>query len=90
MLSRYLPFDVLNIILEYDGRIKYLHKNGIYINIISKNDYRYNIVKSKINNQLPLVKHFNDGNNEYKFYIDIYFKNKELGLIFCRKILYIL
>ena len=22
----YLPFDILNIVLEYDGRIKYSHK----------------------------------------------------------------
>ena len=46
-----LPFDVLNLILEYDGRIKYLHKEQIYINIISKNDYRYNIIETIINNK---------------------------------------
>lgn len=33
------PFDVLNLILEYDGRIKYDYKERIYVNIISKNDY---------------------------------------------------
>lgn len=43
----YLPFDVLNIILQYDGRIQYLHKKHIYINIISKNDNRYNILEKK-------------------------------------------
>ena len=34
-----LPFDVLNLILEYDGRIKYSHKDKIYVNIISKNGW---------------------------------------------------
>ena len=42
-----LPFDVLNLILEYDGRIKYLHKQCIYINIIHKDDYRYSIIEKK-------------------------------------------
>jgi hypothetical protein len=82
-----LPFDVLNLILEYDGRIKYIHKKHIYINIISKNDYRYNIIKSKINTKINLINYFSIGNNGFKFYIDIYYKNSELGLIFCKKIL---
>jgi hypothetical protein len=47
----HLPFDVLNLILEYDGRIKYIHKERIFLNIISKNDYRYNIIQTKINNK---------------------------------------
>lgn len=85
MLISHLPFDVLNIILQYDGRIKYLHKKSIYVNIISKNDYRYDIIKKKINNKMNLIKHFNIGNNGLKFYIDIYYKNYELGLIFCKK-----
>ena len=36
------PQDILNLILEFDGRIKY--RKGEYINCISKNDYRYNIL----------------------------------------------
>ena len=42
-----LPFELLNIILEYDGRIKYKYKikNSIdyhkYVNIIHKHDQRY-------------------------------------------------
>jgi hypothetical protein len=86
MLS-YLPFDVLNIILQYDGRIKYLHKKRMYINIISKSDYRYKIIEKKINNRINLIQHFNMGNNGLKFYIDVYYKNYELGLIFSKKIL---
>jgi dTDP-D-glucose 4,6-dehydratase len=85
MIIPYLPFDVLNIILQYYGRIKYSHKNCIYVNIIHKNDYRYNIIYQKINNKLTLIKHFNIANNGLKFYIDIYYKNYELGLIFSKK-----
>jgi len=82
-----LPFDLLNLILEYDGRIKFIHKENIYINIICKNDYRYNIIKPKINNHINLIKIFNNSNNELKYFIDIYYKNQELGIIFCKKIL---
>jgi dTDP-D-glucose 4,6-dehydratase len=83
----YLPFDILNIILQYDGRIKYLHKERIYINIISKHDNRYAIIETKINIKMNLIQHLNIGNNGLKYFIDIYYKNKELGLIFCKKLL---
>ena len=87
MINIDLPFDILNIILEYDGRIKYIHKNRIYVNIISKNDYRYMVIREEINRKLNLINNLNIGNNGLKFYIDIYYKNHELGLIFCKKIL---
>lgn len=38
-----LPFEIITHILEYDGRIKY--RNGTYINQISSNDDRYEILK---------------------------------------------
>jgi len=82
-----LPFDVLNIILQYDGRIKYSHKYRIYVNIISKSDYRYNIVQPKINNQVDLINRFNIGNNGLQYYIDILYKDNEIGLLFSKKIL---
>ena len=78
---------VLNIFLQYDGRIKYLHKKRIYVNIISKNDYRYNIIETKINNKINLIKIFNIENNGLKIYIDVYYKNYELGLIFSKKLI---
>ena len=76
----YLPFDVLNIILEYDGRIKYSHITRMYINIISKNDYRYNIVKSIINKKLNIIHNIEKEN--LGFYIDIWFENKNIGLVY--------
>ena len=83
-----LPFDVLNIILQYDGRIKYLHKKHIYVNIISKNDYRYNIIETKIKNKINLIQNFNIGNNGLKYYIDVHYKNDIVysGLILSKKI----
>ena len=50
MNGKYIGKDVLNIILEYDGRIKY--KKGEYVDIIHKNDLRYNIITPIINKKI--------------------------------------
>ena len=39
-----LPQDTINVILEFYGKIKY--KNGEYINIIHKYDFRYALLSS--------------------------------------------
>ena len=84
-----LSFDMLQLILEYYGRIKYLHKERIYVNIIHKNDYRYSIIETKINNNKNIINSFNIGNNELNYWIDIYYKNDIIvkGLIFSKKML---
>ena len=89
MKNYILPFDVLNLILEYDGRIKYIHKERIYVNIISKNDYRYDIIRQYMNRKNNLVKQLNLGNNRLKFYVDVYYKNDEIftGIVLNKKIL---
>ena len=48
------PEDLLHIILEYDGRIKY--KNGRYVNIIHKHDERYNIIAPDISKKIEIMK----------------------------------
>ena len=87
--NKMLPFDVLNIILQYDGRIKYSHKYHRYVNIIHKNDYRYNIVETKMKDKINLIQNLNIGNNGLKYYIDVYYKNDIVysGLILSKKIL---
>lgn len=66
--------DILNMILEYDGRI--VKRNGIYMNRIHKQDERYEIIKN-----IPQKKY-------YKMtYIEqcetfVYFKNKKFFIGF--------
>jgi hypothetical protein len=54
MLVHYIPKELVNIILEYDGRIKY--KKGKYINIIHKLDYRYSIIHQLISKKVNYLK----------------------------------
>jgi hypothetical protein len=45
----YIPKELINIILEYDGRIKY--RNGKYINQLNFNNDMYNYIKQNIENK---------------------------------------
>jgi hypothetical protein len=45
------------------------------------------LLKKKINNKIDLIKKFNKGYNGINYYIDINYKNSELGMIFCKKML---
>ena len=54
MKTPYIPKELLDIILEYDGRIKY--KNGQYVNIIHQNDERYCMIRPIISKKIKITK----------------------------------
>ena len=61
----YIPKELLDVILEYDGRIKY--KNGKYVNIIHKNDERYNIIIPLISKKNEIMKTIEFRNSRFYF-----------------------
>ena len=50
----YIPKELVNIILEYDGRIKY--RKGEYVNIIHKKDSRYETLKPILLKKLEIIR----------------------------------
>ena len=58
-----LPSELVNLILEYDGTIKYKYKKNLgidyhkYVNIIHKNDTRYDIIRPSISKKLDIPIH---------------------------------
>lgn len=53
IIKPYIPKEIINLILEYDGRIK--DRNGKYINIISKKDIRYKIIQQVMSKKMELI-----------------------------------
>lgn len=75
-----VPYEIINIILDYDGRIKY--RNRKYVNIIHKNDKRYNIITPIINKKIEILQNIElsrDGGFYFEFGFDAY---KWIGLVY--------
>ena len=78
-MEKYLPHYLINIILDYDGRIKY--KNGKYINIIHKHDFRYNIIELLIKKKKEIMK--DTCTHGSRFYFEFSFNNEfPMGLCY--------
>lgn len=76
----FLPKELLHIILEYDGRIKYRKEE--YVNIIHKHDPRYNIIQNIINKKVKIIKGIQIENTT-RFYFEFSFDTDcALGLCY--------
>ena len=84
-----LPSELVNLILDYNGLIKYKYKqnDGIdyhkYVNIIHKNDIRYYIIKPVICKKLRIIQRAKISSiDKDSFYFKFYF-NKLPRLELC-------
>uniref|UniRef100_A0A6C0IEF4 Uncharacterized protein n=1 Tax=viral metagenome TaxID=1070528 RepID=A0A6C0IEF4_9ZZZZ len=80
--NTYIPKELINIILEYDGRIKY--RKGKYVNIIHIFDPRKNIINQIIAKKLEIINSilfdiFDDSMFYFEFGFDI---DNRIGLCF--------
>jgi hypothetical protein len=78
-LCKKLPYELVNIILDYDGQIKYKYKtkNSIdyhkYVNVIHKHDNRYNIIAPIIHKKQQIMKDTETRPNDTSFYFEFAF-----------------
>ena len=66
-----IPKELLHIILNYDGRIKY--RNGKYMNTLNDDDERYDIIKPIINKKLEIMRTIELDNISKGFYFEFCF-----------------
>jgi hypothetical protein len=87
-LCKKLPYELVNIILEYHGRIKYKYKikNSIdyhkFVNVIHKHDNRYNIIIPIIDKKIRIMKETEISSNKSGFNFVLSF-DKHPCMILC-------
>ena len=76
-MCKKLPYELVNIILEYDGRIKYKYKNKNsidyhkFVNVIHKHDERYNIITPIIDKKQKIMKDTETRPNDTVFILSL-------------------
>jgi len=87
-LFKKLPYELINLICEYDGRIKYKYKqtNHIdyhkFVNVIHKYDERYNIISSVIDKKKDIIMNTYVSPVDTSFFFEVTFDNQP-NLILC-------
>ena len=87
-LFKKLPYELINLICEYDGRIKYKYKqtNHIdyhkFVNVIHKYDERYNIISSVIDKKKDIIMNTYVSPVDTAFFFEVTFDNQP-NLILC-------
>ena len=87
-LFKKLPYELKNIILEYDGHIKYKYKlkNAIdyhkYVNVIHKHDERYNMITPLLDKKMEIMKNIETRPNDTSFYFEFEF-DKQPNVALC-------
>tara|TARA_B110000467_G_C18221833_1_gene423448 strand:+ start:9 stop:392 length:384 start_codon:yes stop_codon:yes gene_type:complete len=84
MNAVHFPLELVNIILEYDGQIQYKYKKGSgcdyhkYINIIHKNDPRYDIITKIIYKKNIILTRTAISHDNISFYFEFAFDNQPM------------
>lgn len=87
-LCKKLPYELVNIILEYYGRIKYKYKNKNsidyhkYVNVIHKYDERYNMITPLLDKKMEIMKNITTRPNDTSFYFEFAF-DKQPNIVLC-------
>jgi hypothetical protein len=83
-----LPYELVNLICEYDGRIKYKNKQKTaidyhkYVNVIHKYDRRYSVVEQILRKKQTIMKATAISHNNTSFYFEFAF-DKQPNLMLC-------
>lgn len=87
-LCKKLPCELVNIILDYDGQIKYKYKtkNSIdyhkYVNVIHKHDNRYSIITPVIDKKKNIIMDAYVSPVDTGFFFEVTFDNRP-NLLLC-------